>query len=170
MRPYIPDFSYELADLGQVADKDLSKDKRLAALLTPMKYVFKTDIMVSLKESENGLLELDKVDIVTWMAYILNVRNDIDREDIASVMNHLPAPQREEIMAGLAQEFRDEAYNEGVTTTEIRFLTRILEKRIGTIPALIMQKIKKADSETLDFWFSKAIDAKNFDDVFKKKN
>ncbi len=36
------------------------------------------------------------------------------------------------IMAGLAQEFRDEAYNEGVTTTEIRFLTRILEKRIGT--------------------------------------
>ena len=177
MRPYIPDFSYELADLGQVADKDLSKDKRLAALLTPMKYIFKTDIMVSLKESENGLLELDKVDIVTWMAYILNVRNDIDREDIASVMNHLPAPQREEIMAGLAQEFREEWYQKGIaegvakaqTETRAKSLIEALESRLESIPETVKLKIKDADMKQLDKWFSKALKATSLEDVFDKK-
>ena len=61
LQPYIPNFTYELTDLGEIDDQNLSADKRLAALLRPMKYIFTTEIMLHLKGQDDELLKLDQI-------------------------------------------------------------------------------------------------------------
>ena len=170
LRPYIPDFTHELTDLGEINDQNLSTDKRLAALLRPMKYIFTTEIMLHLKGKDDELLKLDQVDIVAWMAYVLKVRTDIEQEDIKGVMEHLPALEREEIMAGLAQEFRDEWYNkgqiEGKVEGKAELLMEQLEYAFGSLSNDVKEKIMKADLDTLRLWGKKILKASSLDDIF----
>ena len=103
------------------------------------------------------------------MTYILKVRTDIEREDIKSVMEHLPALEKEKIMAGLAQEFRDEWYDKGITDEKAKSLIRLLEGRFGSISDDTKTKINGAKASTIDDWFDKAIKASSLDDIFKSK-
>ena len=170
LQPYIPDFTHELTDLGEVDDQNLSTNKRLAALLRPMKYIFTTEIMLHLKGKDDELLKLEQMDIVAWMTYILKVRTDIEREDIKSVMEHLPALAKEEIMAGLAQEFRDEWYDKGITDGEGKLLIRLLERRFGSISDEVRDRVIKADAAKVELWGDRILDASSLDDVFKNMN
>ena len=170
LQPYIPDFSHELTDLGEVDDQNLSTNRRLAALLRPMKYIFTTEIMLHLKSKDDELLKLEQMDIVAWMTYILKVRTDIEREDIKSVMEHLPALAKEEIMAGLAQEFRDEWYDKGITDGEGKLLIRLLEQRFGSISDEVRDRVVKADAAKVELWGDRILDASSLDDVFKNMN
>ena len=51
---------------------------------------------------------------------------------------------------------------------EFKFFYKLLEKRFGTLPENIVQRLKQASEKTLDIWGEALFTAKTLDDVFKK--
>ncbi len=175
----IPDFLYELVDLGQIEDKDLSNDPRLASLLMPMKYIFAPKIMLELTKEADNLLKLETMDFQLFLSYIIHARRDIGRKEVDKILNLLPSLQQEDIMAGLAQEWLEEGYSkgrnegiaegiaEGEANEKAKLLIELLEERFSDISKDVKVKISSADADTVGSWFSKAIKASSLDDIFK---
>ncbi len=170
----IPDFLYELVDLGQIDDKDLSDDPRLSALLMPMKYIFTPEIMLELTKTTDNLLRLEKMDFRLFLSYILHARSDIGRKEVDKILDLLPSPQQEDIMAGLAQEFKDDWYSKGIAEGEVKgkvegkaeLLIELLEERFGCISKDVKERIFNADADSIKDWSKNIFKVSTLDDVF----
>lgn len=163
----IPDFLYELVDLGQIEDQDLSNDPRLASLLMPMKYIFTPKIMLELTKTTENLLKLETMDFQLFLSYIIHARQDIGRKEVDKILDLLPSPQQEDIMAGLAQEFKDDWYSKGEVDGKAELLMELLHERFGSLSKDVKDKIFRANADTLRVWSKNILKASSLDDVFK---
>ena len=59
----------------------------------------------------------------------------------------------------------EQGMSEGRAEGERRVLIRQLEKRFGTLSADALQKIRQADSPTLEAWALSVLDARSIDEV-----
>jgi hypothetical protein len=65
---------------------------------------------------------------------------------------------------------RQEGHHDGVVAGETRALTRLLQKRFGTIPVELRQRILDADTATIETWIERAVDATDVHAVFDVKS
>jgi flagellar biosynthesis/type III secretory pathway protein FliH len=55
---------------------------------------------------------------------------------------------------------------EGMAQGEARLLTRQLTRRFGTLPAEVTARMEDADTEALETWGERLLDARTLDEVF----
>ncbi|MBF0144646.1 MAG: DUF4351 domain-containing protein, partial [Magnetococcales bacterium] len=78
----------------------------------------------------------------------------------------------QEVDAMLAEtvgEWTKEWKREGIQIGEAKILTRLLQRRFGTVPDWASEKIAKADLSSLEEWSLRIFDAQSLDDVFSDK-
>ena len=61
-----------------------------------------------------------------------------------------------------------EGLSKGIAKGEINILVRLLKKKFGIIPEKYLQRIEKADADTLLMWVDEAVDAQTINDIFNK--
>lgn len=81
---------------------------------------------------------------------------------------HVEKAKAQGMAQGLA-EGKAQGMAEGRAEGEANALLRLLEKRFGTIPTHIKQRIFAADLASIQEWFERAIDAPDLDSVFVPK-
>lgn len=60
------------------------------------------------------------------------------------------------------RNIRREGHKEG----EAHMLTRLLQRRFGTVPDWVSNKVAEADQSLLEEWGFRVLDAKSLDEVF----
>ena len=68
-------------------------------------------------------------------------------------------------MKTIFQQAREEGVQQGIQQGEARALLRFLERRFGTLPEHMRQRIDGADADTLDRWLDQAVTAEHVDDA-----
>jgi len=76
------------------------------------------------------------------------------------------AKGREEGVAKGREEGRYEGQARGQAEGRAAVLLRQLGKRFGALPAEVTARIRAADTDTLDLWAERVLDAKSLGDVF----
>jgi hypothetical protein len=135
-----------------------------------MKHVRRPDMRTEgLKRVVRLLTELEIVDIMLILRYILTQRHDIVREDIERVLIDYAPERGDEIM----ETWLDESFNrgkaegkaEGLAEGLAKTLRKLLTRRFGAVSEDMERRIGNADAETLDLWIQRAIDAESPADV-----
>jgi len=157
---YFPNFEYSLIDLNTVPDENLSKNQRLRAFLTVLKHIQKPDFLDRMENILTELRWLEPVDVTTILRYIIRKwRSNIDKNTIDGMVLHVAPEKKDEIMASLVDEW--------VAQGEANALTRLLSRRFGNLPKHIKDKISSANSEKIEIWIDRFVDASSLDEIFK---
>ena len=172
LRPYLPDFTYSLLDLGQVPDERLSSQRVARGGLRVLKYSYRPD--------GQGAAVLAAVDdllgsgiLVSAFIYINWAYDAVDRRAIEGALARAPDEQREAVMSVMAQE-REQGRVEGEALGKARgkaegkaeTLLRLLERRFHGVPEPYHAQVLAADVEQLDAWIDAVLDAESIDAVF----
>jgi hypothetical protein len=111
LRPYLPDFTYSLLDLGRVPDEQLSSQPVARGGLRVLKYSYRPD--------GQGAAVLAAVEdllgsgfLVSAFIYINWAYDAVDRRVIEGALARAPDEQREAVMSVMAQE-REQGRAEG---------------------------------------------------------
>jgi hypothetical protein len=72
----------------------------------------------------------------------------------------------EQIMGWLTQPYYDKGKAEGEAKGEAKILTRLLERRFGTLPGSLRQQIFAADAGSIEAWVERAFDAPDLQSIF----
>ncbi len=72
----------------------------------------------------------------------------------------------EALMGTIAETWEQEGWKKGLTEGRAQGLTRLLERRFGTLPDGLQARLRSADLGDLETWFDAAIDADNLTEVF----
>jgi hypothetical protein len=72
----------------------------------------------------------------------------------------------EQIMGWLTQPNYDKGKAEGEAKGEGKILTRLLERRFGTLPGPLRQRIFAADVGSIEVWVERAFDAPDLQSIF----
>jgi hypothetical protein len=75
---------------------------------------------------------------------------------------HVTPTKKDEIMASLVDEW--------VSQGEAKFLTGLLEHHFGSLSQKAKEKIASANTDTLELWGKRILEASSLDDIFKDKN
>jgi flagellar biosynthesis/type III secretory pathway protein FliH len=71
-----------------------------------------------------------------------------------------------DVQQGLQQGLQH-GLQQGMQQSEARWLEHLLTQRFGALDPAIQQKIKSADTESLDHWLDRVLAANTLDEVFK---
>jgi len=170
LRDHLPSFRHALVDLEGVADDRLSADPRLRAHLKALKYARRPDLpeKVDVLLAEAPVLEV--LDVALILTYIDRGSVAVSSEVIRAVLRRLVPDREEEIMGHLTQPYfakgLAEGRVEGRAEGEAMALVRLLEKRFGTLPVALRQRVFSADVESIETWFDRAIDGPTLEWVF----
>src|SRR3954447_10902641 len=136
LRPYLPDFTYSLLDLGQVADDQLSSQRVARGGLRVLKYSHRPDGQGAavLAAAVDDLLGSGI--LVSAFIYINWAYDAVDRRAIEGALARAPDEQREAVMSVMAQE-REQGRLEGEAQGKARgraegkaeTLLRLLKRR-----------------------------------------
>jgi hypothetical protein len=72
----------------------------------------------------------------------------------------------EQIMGWLTQPYYDKGKAEGKAEGEAKILARLLERRFGTLPDPLRQRIFAADAASIETWVERAFDAPDMQSIF----
>jgi hypothetical protein len=95
--------------------------------------------------------------------------NDLRRtigKALPEIEEHLMATLAQQWLEQGRQEGRQEGQIEGIQTGQKQVVTRLLERRFGTIPGIYRDQIAAADSETLLKWSERVLSADRLEQVF----
>lgn len=96
------------------------------------------------------------------LKYIINRAQQGDKNLLIQEAHHYLSPQLQGETMTIAQQWEADGIQKGEATV----LTRLICRRFGDIPKPIVQKITKADAETLLLWSDKILDASNLEEIF----
>jgi predicted transposase/invertase (TIGR01784 family) len=177
------DFPFGLVDLGQIPDGRLSNDPELRAGFLVLKYARRVTTQ-NVEETLAWMLgELRGVpeDLLSLaMRYIIRTFAPLDRERLASVLKRSRARQEREMLSKLAKELLAEGKAQGVklgkaqgvklgeARGEARALLLVLERRFGKLPGNLLDRVRKAGTEQLEFWLRRAVEAASLEAVFRR--
>ena len=69
-------------------------------------------------------------------------------------------------MMGFAQRYTEKGIQQGMLSGERQVLTRQLTRRFGPLPAAVLQQLEQANTDQLERWADKILDAPTLEDVF----
>lgn len=102
------------------------------------------------------------------------VFNGVDAENESLLIEkakHYPSTELQGEIMTLAQQLRQEGMQlgiqQGVLQGEITLLIRQLQHRFGKISLAILERIQRADAETLLIWGERVLTAKNITEIFE---
>jgi hypothetical protein len=174
LRPYLPDFTYSLLDLGRVPDDQLSSQPVARGGLRVLKYSHRPD--------GQGAAVLAAVDdllgsgiLVSAFIYINWAYDAVDRQAIERALAQAPDEQREAVMSVMARE-REQGRIEGEALGKAKgkaegkaeTLLRLLERRFDAVPEPYHAQVLAADATQLDTWIDAVLDAENIEAVFER--
>ena len=179
LRKYKPDFEYELLDLTQIPDEELSADPRLSAFLLALKHGRHSAAERRLKIILASADRLQILDVSIILRYIGAVSPDtIDAALVGKVLGQVSPGRKEEVMNALERDLGEKYYLKGIAEGEARgeargkaeALQHLLRHRFGALPEDVRARIIKAGVDRLDDWTLRVLDAKTLEDVFKRPN
>ena len=99
--------------------------------------------------------------------YVLAEPNVVKAQILREVLAEIMPGQEERIMSIAAEEWKAEGMAAGLHRGQARTLLRQLERRFGPLPDAVRERLFAADTETLDQWADRVLDAPNLDAVFE---
>jgi predicted transposase YdaD len=168
LRPYLVDFRYTLADLGRIADPELSADQALRVRLLVLKWAARDgDLRALLRAVLEAAAALGLDDLVAALHYILGELDESKAGLLREVLAETIPGQEEPIMLTLGEKFKAEGRAEGKAEAMAATLLKLLSRRFGPVPSGIEQRVRSAGTDQLDAWLDAVIDAPTLDDVFR---
>jgi hypothetical protein len=181
-------FRHALVDFARIEDNALSAHLRLRAFLKALKYVLRRDLPERLEVLLADGAQLPILDVVEILAYIGKGPVPVRPEALREALQRLMPDHAEDIMQGFGKQYyeegmargraegvaegraegRAEGVAQGRTHGEARALVRVLEKRIGPVPEALRARIFAADLASIEAWLDYALEATEFDSVFKR--
>jgi hypothetical protein len=102
--------------------------------------------------------------------YIFRAFREIDRDEAVRLLTTIKEKADPIMVSNIAQEWIDEGKAlglvQGVAQGEARLLTRQLTRRFGTLPAEVTARMEDADTDALETWAGRLLDARTLDEVF----
>jgi Domain of unknown function (DUF4351) len=86
----------------------------------------------------------------------------LNNKVIHEALQRLVPERTEQIMGWLTQPYFDKGKAEG----EAKILTRLLERRFGTLPDPLRHRILAADAGSIETWVERAFDAPDLQSIF----
>ena len=162
LSPYLPSFRHALVDLARVGDLALSTEVRLRAFLKALKYSRRSDLpdCIDILLAEAPVLQEE--DLVVILTYLDKGPTALNNKVIHEALLRLVPERTEQIMGWLTQPHYDKGKAEG----EAKILTRLLERRFGTLPEPLRQRIFAADAGSIETWVERAFDAPDLQSIF----
>ena len=176
----VPDFRYFLSDLGAQADHELSRFALLRSGLMALKHATRGSGIVSIEAIVTAEIWHDLFCGVV-IKYIFRAFREIDRDEVVRLLTTIKEKAGSIMVSNIAQEWIDEGKalgllqgdkrewrkgSEGMAQGEARLLTRQLTRRFGTLPAEVTARMEDADTDTLETWADRLLDARTLDEVF----
>ena len=190
MARYVPSFTYEVHDLGNIPMEDLSHDPDVMAGLAVLKFVkHRSDMtrehlveilrLLSFDTNFAGIVLRYFVARYEWTQPDIEAALDgIDNEGGKALMGTLAETWKKEgdargetrgLAAGEALG-REKGLAEGEARGEAKSLMRLLVKRFGPLPEPVIEQIAAGSIEELDRWFDAAITASSVEAVFGNRH
>jgi len=160
IRKQLSDLRYVLRDLGPIADADLASDAGVRTALAALKHAFDqgvpVHVVISLLQDapDHSLLE---VQVLEYVARVY----DMSRADLEAAVRQAKPHRWEDLMGTPAEEWIAEGRAEG----KAAMLTRMLERRFGTLPPWARERIEAAGDAQLDAWADALLDAASLADA-----
>jgi hypothetical protein len=169
----VPGFRYFLSDLGAQADHELSRFALLRSGLMALKHATRGSGIVSIEAIVTADIWTDLFCGVV-IKYIFRAFREIDRDEVVRLLTTIKEKADPIMVSNIAQEWIDEGkalgllqgVAEGMAQGEVRLLTRQLTRRFGTLPAEVTARMEDADTDTLEAWADRLLDARTLDEVF----
>lgn len=177
LAPYVPDFRFELADLGRIEDERLSGLGHLRAGLMALKYIFADQLVERLPDLLRAAGEGDWQFVIGLLNYILSASHRLDEPALRAGLQAALPGEEERIMSTLAEKWfnqgvgrgRDlgkaEGRAEGKAEGKAEMLLRLMERRFGRLPAARRDQVLAADLATLDRLTDRLLEAASLDDL-----
>jgi hypothetical protein len=155
-----------LLDLAQVEDSALSTKIRLRAFLKALKYSRRSDLPECIDIVLAEAPALQEEDLLVILRYLDKGPTALNNKVIHEALLRLVPERTEQIMGWLTQPYYDKGKAEGKAEGEAKILTRLLERRFGTLPDPLRQRIFAADAGSIERWVERAFDAPDLLSIF----
>jgi len=173
LRTYLS-LRHELVDLAAIDDAAFHGSVRLRTYLMLMKYIRRRDLAQHLVTVLAHCLALARVDWDRLLNYIDAGAAYLDKDELRAALDRVAPTQAEEIMGFISQPYFEKGIEKGMETGLAKgqikgladALMRLLERRFGSVPAPIGERVFAADEAALRSWFDLAIDAPSLEAVF----
>ncbi len=121
MKPYTPQFRYEVMDLSHLSDEEVQGKLLVRVCLLIMKHIdIKSgeelvrkgvlDLLEELLKEKTGLEHIE-----TILYYLFKAGKNLDKEEIVCLIQELPEqPQLQEVMMTLAEQWKQEGEERGI--------------------------------------------------------
>ncbi|KAF0809854.1 putative transposase [Alcanivorax sp. S71-1-4] len=90
-----------------------------------------------------------------------------DLQEVHDMAQNMAEIWKEQYRQRFLQEGRLEGRQEGRQEGEFGMLSRLLTRRFGALPEAVVARMRSADSEQLELWGERVLDASSLDDVFR---
>jgi len=170
IKQFQPEFFYRLMDLGPIADPALSGFPPLRAGLLVLKYAQREGDheAILFRAFTDARENYSLLRILT--VYVTAVYRRLTLSAFERVLRNLRAEWGKAMVSIVAQEWmaegRVEGRAEGRTEGRSALLIRQLRHRYGDLPDGVLNAIAAADSDQLDEWGERLLDARSLQEVF----
>ncbi len=158
LRPYWPNFAYDLQDLSTHSDEDLRGEVVLRVALLALKTIFARNAAARLPGIVSLLLrgltdEQHALEYLRTVLLYLGESNHLQPQDMLSALTTADNKERENIMSTLREKWaemvREEVREEGREEGMLRIVLNQLEHRFGTLDEELVQRTRNCSSEQL---------------------
>jgi predicted transposase/invertase (TIGR01784 family) len=167
---------YVLIDVQQRKDDDLRKHLWSGMLEFALKHQRRCNFEAFLKKLFPWLNDIEIEQGENFAKIVLTyVLNGIEKSNeavfIAQANKFLSDELRDEIMT-IAQQIEKRGIQagiqQGLIQGEFKFLTRLIQRKFGALPAPYLARVQQADAETLLKWGEKILEAKTLQEMFEE--
>ncbi|MBF0135644.1 MAG: Rpn family recombination-promoting nuclease/putative transposase [Magnetococcales bacterium] len=178
LRPFLPNFRFIVVDLGQIDDDMISNDPRLRVGLLALKYVFR-------EKEQTGILETIGISLrdvpemlYQVVLYIVQTYKSVNEMEIRNLIHTAQPKEEAEMMSKFARDVlagkpdwvlnmvREDELQKARLESKASSLLKLMRHRFGQIPGWVSTKINSADTELIETWMIRILDAQSVEDVF----
>ena len=168
LEAYVPDFRYDLYDLGEYADESLllGDSMALGVVLYLMKHIRDADFPDRFAEAARYLGTVGdrkvQLEFLEWMLrYAYHARDD-ERETIDRGLAAFDDENARRMAMTIAERLRQEGMEKGMEIGQIKSIRKLLAKRFGSLPPSLEKRLENSDADALDRFLDDLLD---FDDL-----
>jgi len=172
LAPFTPDLDFILIDLPATSYERIPGPPEARFVLTVMRLV---RIPIAVPETfARALAEFaERADLAQVLntlrgvlPYVLGQQDAMSAEQAVHIAEHTVGPEAGEEIMNAAQRLIDRGLEQGIPEGQRRTILRLLQRRFGPLSPAIVDRVDRADSDTLDRWADRLLDAQALDDVF----
>ena len=150
MRPFVPEFSCLLYDLGKYTDEEIKGAVILKVAILLMKHIFSKDLGEKLPEILGLLVEImDKQTgleyLQTILRYLSSAGEHLNKEEVREALTKTFVEQGGNLMATLAEQWIEEGRAEGKKEGRAeaqKMLIELLEFRFSFAPSYMVEMVE----------------------------